>query len=183
MVSSASVLQFPDSSGKIVARKPDYVIRLIETPLSNIKTAEALFLIKGSPFEIFKAVTDFENYPRFMPHICKSEMVEKKDSSCVYRFAFRLALWTIRYTNIFKGGRSDNGDYFLHWDYVGGDLKKTTGEWNISPYKQQKGYSLVHYKLYVDAGKYLPLWVTETLTVKSIPKMIAAIERHVAGDY
>jgi hypothetical protein len=52
----ASVLQFPDSSGKVVAQKPDYVIRLIETPSSNIKTAEAMFLIKGSPFEIYKAV-------------------------------------------------------------------------------------------------------------------------------
>lgn len=182
MVSSASVLQFPDSSGKIIARKPDYVIRLIETPLSNVKTAEALFLIKGSPFELFKAVTDFENYPHFMPHICKSEMVENKDSSSVYRFAFRLALWTIRYTNKFRGGQSDNGAYFVHWDYVGGDLKKTTGEWNISPYKQKEGYSLVRYKVYVDAGKFLPLWVTETLTVKSIPKMIAAIERHVTGE-
>jgi len=39
-----------------------------------------------------------------------------------------------------------------------------------------------YYKSYVDTGKYLPLWVTETLTVKSIPKMIAAIERHVTGD-
>jgi ribosome-associated toxin RatA of RatAB toxin-antitoxin module len=178
----ASVLQFPDSSGKIVAQKPDYVIRLIETPSSNVKTAEALFLIEGSPFKVFKAVTDFENYPRFMPHICKSEMVEKKGSTSVYKFAFKLALWTIRYTNKFKGGQSDNGDFFMRWDSVGGDLKKTTGEWNIGTYKQKDGYSLVRYKVYVDAGKFLPLWVTETLTVKSIPKMIMAIGRYVSEE-
>jgi ribosome-associated toxin RatA of RatAB toxin-antitoxin module len=178
----ASVLQFPDSSGKVVAQKPDYVIRLIETPSSNIKTAEAMFLIKGSPFEIYKAVTDFENYPHFMPHICKSELVEKNDISSVYRFAFRLALWTIRYTNKFESGQSDNGDYFIRWGYVAGDLKKTTGEWNIGLFKQKDGYSLVRYKVYVDAGKFLPLWVIEKLTAKSIPAMITAIGRRVAEE-
>lgn len=60
--------------------------------------------------------------------------------------------------------------------------QKTTGEWNIGLFKQKDGYSLERYKVYVDAGKFLPLWVTETLMVKSIPKMIAAIGKHVAGD-
>jgi ribosome-associated toxin RatA of RatAB toxin-antitoxin module len=171
----ASELTFPDSAGKIVDRTPEYAIRLVETPASNVKTAEAVFFIKSSPRTCLKVISDFEHYPEFMPNIRSAEFVGKKDSNSIYRFSFKVALWTVRYSNIFMLSSRGNDTFSLAWDYVGGDLKKTTGSWDIRPSTGSGGCSVIRYRAYIDAGVFVPRWVRDLLTAKSIPKMIKAI--------
>jgi|WetSurMetagenome_2_1015567.scaffolds.fasta_scaffold449182_1 ribosome-associated toxin RatA of RatAB toxin-antitoxin module len=182
LAASAAMLDFPDSCGKIVSRTPDQVIRLVETPGTDSKTAEALFFIKGSPKACLKVVSDFKQYPEFMPNITAAEFVETKDSCEVFRFCFKVALWNIRYTNIFKKSSSGDGTFSLKWDYVKGDLKKDSGSWNIGPSIDKEGYSLVHYRVLIDTGMLVPHWVSDLLMAKSIPKMIAAIAERVASE-
>jgi ribosome-associated toxin RatA of RatAB toxin-antitoxin module len=171
----ASPLAFPDSVGKIVDRTQEYVIRLVETPTSDIKTAEALFLVKGSPRACLTVISDFEHYPEFMPNIRSADFVEKKDSRTIYRFSFRVALWTVRYSNVFWLQSLENGAFVLNWDYVDGDLKKTSGSWDIRPCRDRAGHSIIRYRVFLDTGMFVPRWVCDLLTAKSIPKMIKAI--------
>jgi ribosome-associated toxin RatA of RatAB toxin-antitoxin module len=178
----ASPLEFPDSVGKIVARTQDYIVRLVETPKSAVKTAEALFLVKGAPFTCLKVISDFKHYPEFMPNIRSAELVGIKDSCTSWRFSFRVAIWTIRYCNVFKLRSFDDGGFALEWDYVNGDLKKTSGLWDIGPCRDNAGYSIVRYKAFVDTGMFVPLWVSDLLTAKSIPKMIKAIAERVKAE-
>jgi ribosome-associated toxin RatA of RatAB toxin-antitoxin module len=178
----AAPLEFPDSAGKIVGRTEDYIIRLVETPKSAVKTAEAIFFVKGSPRICLKVVSDFEHYPEFMPNIRSAEFVEKKDSCILYRFSFKVGIWTIRYCNSFKQRASDGGSYALEWDYVNGDLRKTSGSWDIRPCKDRAGYSIVQYKAFIDTGMFVPHWVSDLLTAKSIPKMIKAIAKRVKTE-
>jgi ribosome-associated toxin RatA of RatAB toxin-antitoxin module len=175
-------LEFPDSSGKIVDRSEEYIIRLVETPKSAVKTAEALFFVKGSPRTCLSVVSDFEHYPEFMPNIRSVEFVEKKDSCLVYRFSFKVGIWTIRYCNSFNQRAFDNGGYTLEWDYVNGDLKETTGSWDIRPSDDRAGYSIVRYRIFIDTGMFVPRWVSDLLTAKSIPKMIKAIAKRVKTE-
>ena len=178
----ASSLEFPDSSGKIVDSSEKYIIRLVETPKSAVKTAEALFFVKGSPRTCLSVVSDFEHYPEFMPNIQSAEFVGKKDSCILYRFSFKVGIWTIRYCNSFKQHAFDNGGYTLEWDYFNGDLRKTTGSWDIRPCDDRAGYSIVRYRVFIDTGMFVPRWVSVLLTAKSIPKMIKAIAERVKTE-
>jgi ribosome-associated toxin RatA of RatAB toxin-antitoxin module len=171
-------LDFSDSSGKIVSRSKNYVIRLIETPQSNLKTAEAIF-IKGSPAACLKVISDLDHYPEFMPNVRFAQFVGTKDSCTMYRFAFRVAWKTIRYCNKFKTQTLKDGGYSINWGYVNGDLKENSGLWEINPYSQQAGYSIIHYKIFIDPGMFVPGWARDFLMAKSIPKMIKAISEQV----
>jgi ribosome-associated toxin RatA of RatAB toxin-antitoxin module len=177
----ASDLEFPDSSGKIVDKTPEYVIRLVETPSSNLKTAEAVFIVKGAPQTCLKVVSDFGHYPQFMPNIVASELVEKKDSCVTFSFGFRVALWTIRYTNLFRQRVFDDSSE-LDWSYVNGDLKETRGSWKIRRCPGKPGYSVVRYKAFINTGMFVPRWVSDLLTAKSIPNMIKAIAERVQTE-
>ena len=178
-IMAAFTLNFPDSTGKIVGRTREYVIRLAETPGSEMKTAEALFLIRGSPASCLKVISDFNHYPEFMPNIHFAKFVGKKDSCDMYHFIFRVAWKSIRYTNIFKQRSSDDGGYTISWQYVGGDLKENNGSWDISPFCLQAGYSVIRYKIFIDTGMFVPGWARNLLMAKSIPKMIKAISEQV----
>jgi ribosome-associated toxin RatA of RatAB toxin-antitoxin module len=175
----SSNLEFPDSAGKIVGRTQEYVVRLVETPQSDIKTAEAIFVIKGLPQTCIDVISDFKHYPEFMPHISFAELVEQQDSCVIFRFGFKVALRTIRYTNSFKRRSPENDHYALTWDYVNGDLKNSTGSWDVEPCLNNEGYSMIRYRAFIDTGMFVPRWVCNLLTAKAIPKMIKAIAERV----
>ena len=179
---NASLMMFPDSSGKIVAQTSAYAIRLIETPNSTVKTAEAIFTIQGTPTACNEVILDFGRYPEFMPNIRWAQFVSSRDGAPIYRFGFKVAFWTISYTNIFFCSKPCDSCYAVTWDFIEGDIKKTTGSWDIRPDPVNPGRTLIRYKVYIETGKLVPGWVRNILTTKSIPKMIEAIGRRVGTD-
>ncbi len=176
---NASLITFPDSCGKIVAQTSTYAIRLIETPHSTVKTAEAIFTIQGSPAVCNEVILDFSRYPEFMPNIRWAKFVGNRDGAPIYRFGFKVAFWTISYTNIFFCSKPCDGCYAIAWDFIEGDIKKTTGSWDIRPDPVDPGRTLIRYKVYIETGMLVPGWVRDILTTKSIPKMIKAIAKRV----
>ena len=173
----AFALNFSDSQGKIINKTSEYIIRLVETPHNATKTVEALFIARGEPITFNRVVSDFAEYPNFMPHIRSAEFVRFEYDRAVYCFAFKIALWTVRYTNIFTHTINQPDHYTLKWDYVKGDLKNTTGSWDIKRYNEKKGYSIIHYTLFIETGKLVPAWLENNLTAGAVPAMISAIDR------
>jgi ribosome-associated toxin RatA of RatAB toxin-antitoxin module len=172
-------MRFPDTSGRIVAQTSLYAIRLTETPKSAVKTAEAIFTVQGSPAACNAVIIDFKNYPQFMPNIRSAKFVGSRDGAPIYKFGFKVAAWTIHYTNIIYCGKSCDGCYTIRWDFVDGDIKKTTGSWNIRPDPADSAQSLIRYTTFVETGMCIPNWISDMLTTKTIPKMIEAITRRV----
>jgi ribosome-associated toxin RatA of RatAB toxin-antitoxin module len=175
---NAEFLKFPDSSGKVVARTPEYAIRLIETPGSSVKTAEAVFIINASPGRCYQVISDFKHYPEFMPNIVSVEYAGMHDSLPLYRFGFRVAVFTVNYTNIFRCGTDSCEGYDINWGFVCGDIKNSTGFWHIRPYGKD-ACSYIHYSACIDAGKLVPGWIRDRLTLHSLPSMITAVEKRV----
>jgi hypothetical protein len=71
---------FTDNIGKIVKEGDNYKIRLLDENKGGVKTAEAVFLVNAKPEAVFRAVTDFDNYPEFMPNIIKAAPVSSTSS-------------------------------------------------------------------------------------------------------
>lgn len=168
---------FPDNLGKIVKEDDNYKIRLLDENKGGVKTAEAVFLVKARPEAVFRAVTDFDHYPEFMPNIVKATPVRSTNSGDKkYSFTLNVALWDIEYTLLLKPGHKDNL-YTLDWKYVEGDIKDTTGSWKIRPYDKDNGYSMIFYRVKTDPGRFVPDWVADRLSTQSIPDMIEAVRK------
>jgi ribosome-associated toxin RatA of RatAB toxin-antitoxin module len=174
-------LGFPDTSGKMVMKTDSIVIRLLETPGSNVKTVEALFIVKASPAACNTTVLGFEHYPEFMPNITRATFVERRKDRPVYQFIFKVALWTISYTNIFTCRQPSDLCYEINWEFVSGDIKKNTGSWTIMADPHTPGATVIRYKAYIDTGMLVPGWVRDRLTTKSIPAMIEWIKKRVGN--
>ncbi|MBN1904571.1 MAG: hypothetical protein JW927_05685 [Deltaproteobacteria bacterium] len=167
---------FTDNLGKVVKQGDNYKIRLLDSGGEGVKTAEAVFLIKARPETVFIAVTDFDHYPEFMPNIVKAIPVSSNNENKKYSFTLKVALWDIEYTLLLKPGNKGDS-YSLDWTFVEGDIKDTTGSWRIRPYEEDNRYSLIYYRVKTDPGRFVPDWVADRLSTKSIPDMIEAVSK------
>jgi coenzyme Q-binding protein COQ10 len=172
----ASGPDFADNLGKVVKQGDNYKIRLLDNGGEGVKTAEAVFIIKAKPEAIYKAVTDFDHYPEFMPNIVKSTCTDCSNRDKKYKFTLKIGIWDINYTLLLKSGYRDD-KYTLTWEYVNGDIRDTSGSWRIGPYDKDKSYSFVFYRVKTDPGRFVPDWVADRLSTRSIPDMIEAISK------
>jgi ribosome-associated toxin RatA of RatAB toxin-antitoxin module len=138
-----------------------------------------VFLIKAKPETVFMAVTDFDHYPEFMPNIVSATPVDNKGVDKKYGFILKFSFWDIKYTLLLRPGHK--GDlYSLDWTFVEGDIKDTTGSWRIKPYEKNNKYSLIFYRVKPDPGRFIPDWVADRLSTRSIPDMIEAVSKRSA---
>jgi coenzyme Q-binding protein COQ10 len=171
----AATLAFKDNKGTIVSQGQDYIVRMVDTTGSSIKTAEALFIIKGAPDAVYKIITDYEHYPEFMPNITKAKVLEKSALNTKCKFTLKVALINVEYSLTLKN--SDNKlPYSVSWNFIEGDIKNTTGSWTIN--KEGPG-TLVFYSVHTEPGRLVPDWIANKLGSESIPDMITAIRKRV----
>ena len=172
----AAPLAFKDNKGKIVDQGQDYIVRLLDTPGSKVKTAEALFIVKASPDAVYKVISDYDHYPEFMPNIVKTTILEKSGSETKCKFTLKIAMFKIEYSLSLKSNIRSL-PYSVTWDFIEGDIKDTSGSWSIDMEEKGSRYSLVHYSVRTEPGGFVPDWVTNKLSSGSIPDMITAIRK------
>jgi ribosome-associated toxin RatA of RatAB toxin-antitoxin module len=140
---------FSDSLGKLLKRGDDFAIRLIESPTCGPKIAETRFLVNASKGACWKVITDYEHYPEFMPNMRSAKPLSGNGESGSYEFSLKVALWTIRYAINIKTEKPDS-TWTLSWTYLRGDLKSTTGSWELTECKERPGFSIACYRVCVE---------------------------------
>ncbi|GEM_PF-3764889 len=110
-------LSFTDSKGKILVTDDDMIIRLVEIPDSDIKTAEAVFRVQAEPEDCYNIIKAVEEYPVFMPDIKKTELVKETDKGRYYDYIYDAPFSDMEYTLFMTDSVSDK-EYFIDWDYV-----------------------------------------------------------------
>jgi ribosome-associated toxin RatA of RatAB toxin-antitoxin module len=178
-VSTAAAVSFPDTAGTVVDTGDGYAVRLVETPESAVKTAEAVFTVDAPADSVFGVVTDYGRYPAFMPNIAAAEYLAGPADSAAWRFTFKVAGVKIRYS-IRLIARRNADTCAMAWSYIEGSLKNTEGSWLVLPDDINPGRSLVRYRVLTEPGLAVPAWITAALTTRSIPSMIAAIREQAA---
>jgi ribosome-associated toxin RatA of RatAB toxin-antitoxin module len=173
-------LNFPDVSGKIVAHEKDYIIRMIGSGPSAAKTVQARFYVRADRQSCWRVITDYDHYPEFMPQIASAKRVANPNGLDTYAFTLKVAVFTVSYTLEMKG-LQPVGPWTLSWNYVKGDLKSTSGSWEIFECPETPGVVLVSYNVQVDVGALVPAFVSNHLTTGSIPKLIEAVRLRAEG--
>lgn len=171
---NAAILSFPDSKGDIVKNENNMIIRLISSDNSSIKTAEAVFTVDQTPENCFNVVYNIESYPDFMPNITGTKLISKSEKGKIYDFVFEIAFMDIEYTLLIKDSII-NDEYTMNWSFVKGEIKESSGSWNIKPDPSDSNLSVIYYRTFLDPGSFLPDWIVSKLTARSIPDMVEAI--------
>jgi len=176
----ASHLQFPDKRGRIIDSSEDHCTRIINEDVPSEATAEMQFLVKGTPSACFQVITSFDTYPKFMPNVTNVDATKRDDGNFICKFNLKIALVKVDYTLIMYP--SQKADTFnLKWEYVEGDLKNTSGSWNITSSSNRDGYSVVRYRVSIDPGVAMPGWIRKKLLLKSLPDIMKGVREQVAA--
>ncbi len=118
---------------------------------------------------LFKAITDFEKYPEFMPEVVSAKILPgATDKKAQVKFEIEV-MKKFEYTLEFSIKKNE-----VTWKLVESNFfKKNEGRWNLSP--NGKGVQ-VHYELEVSFGFLVPGWITKKLTEVNLPQMFDKFE-------
>lgn len=128
-------------------------------------------LIDADVERIFKAIDDFDDYPKFMPRF---EKVDETNDANIYIFNIILPL-NIKYKYKIKTKKwVEKPNLWLAWETIEWEensIEETWGQWYLEPYNNQ---TLIHYQIYTDPG-YIPFgfgWIVDVLTKNSLPEIV-----------
>ena len=134
-------------------------------------------IVNANIKEVFDAVENFDNYPKFMPRFDHVQTIQDSDTLTAYIFNIILPL-NIKYRYKIKSkeyiGKSSA---WLAWETIpweGNSINETWGQWYLKPYKDSNNKTLIQYQVYTDPG-HIPFgfeWIIDIITKKSLPETI-----------
>lgn len=119
---------------------------------------------------LYRAITDFERYPEFLPEVVSAKKIGSSDSQCDVQFELEVVK-RFQYTLSFSMKAPNE----VRWKLKDSNFfKNNDGAWvlkSISPTETE-----VHYELDVSFGFLVPGWISKKLTEVSLPKMFDNFE-------
>jgi len=133
-------------------------------------------VMKVSPEALFKAITEFESYPKFLPEVVGAKRLPGSTDTKV-KVEFELEVMKrFKYTLEFK----IKGQEEIAWKLTDSNFFKTNeGMWKLTP--KGKKETQVHYELEVGFGFMVPGFVSKKLTEVNLPKMLDSFEEQAKG--
>ncbi len=169
--------------------KNEIIVRELSDIKKQGKTLEAFGLIHADIERIYKVLTNFEDYPTFMPNLGKVEILKKSSNHAVLNYFIELPLGkTKKYRLDMRFNQNSNNTAELHWKMISWPglkqsetIKDTTGNWHLRAYPDKQGSVLVVYHVYTDPGP-IPYglgWIIDILTEKSVPNVLINTRKRV----
>ena len=139
-------------------------------------------LIRHPPQHVWAVLTDFEAWPKFMPHITRTRVTRKDGSRTWVRQNYRVVFFGMEHTTVYTL-EPRSGE--LHWSLdltQKHDIKSSEGHWQLIPAK--KGHeTLIRYAAVMNPGRSMPSSVEGMLKRRSLAKLIANLRREVNRRY
>lgn len=144
------------------------------------QTFEAYAIFPSGKQRSVDVISDFAQYPQFMPNVERIEILEQTSSHAILNYYLVLPLeQKKRYRLVIL--QQEQGDatiiqwQMLDWPEVPEEerIGNTNGFWILQPYDDNQ--TLVHYHVYTDPGK-VPFglgWIVDYMSASSIPKVLA----------
>ena len=148
----------------------------------HARNSSASGLIRHAPQQVWKVLTDFEAWPKFMPHITRTRVTRKDGSRTWVRQNYRVIFLGMEHTTVYN---LDPRLGELSWSLdltQKHDITSSQGRWQLVP--ANEGHeTLIRYAAEMDAGRRVPTSVEGMLKKRSIAKLIANLRREVNRRY
>lgn len=120
---------------------------------------------------VYDAITDFENYPAFLPNVSATKILNCSDKKMEVKFMLNL-IKKITYTLLFECNPPEE----VHWRLKSGDMMKSnTGSWILRENGDDE--TEAEYTIDVELSLWVPKTITETLIEKDLPKTLKSFRR------
>ncbi len=148
----------------------------------HARSSSASGLIRYAPEQVWKVLTDFETWPKFMPHITRTRVTRKDGSRTWVRQNYRVVFFRMEHTTIYKLDPS-LGELSWSLDMTQKhDITSSEGRWQLIPANKGRE-TLIRYAAEMDAGRSVPRSVEGMLKKRSIAKLIANLRGEVNRRY
>ncbi|OGH98351.1 MAG: hypothetical protein A2104_10125 [Candidatus Melainabacteria bacterium GWF2_32_7] len=144
----------------------------------NLKGAEAKIFIQAPPEKVWQVVNDQESLPKYVSRFKKIKIIENKPNSQKVQVAIKFCpiLPMFNYTILF-----DTSEKYkrVKFNKIEGAFKKLYGAYELEPY--QNG-TILHYKIYLDPGFYIPEFVRTNGVSKDLPEILESIRSRIENS-
>lgn len=173
-------------------REDEFVIFTKDDAKAGARALIAITEIDAAPDVVFSVVGDFVNYPKFMPYIQESKVIEQKSELELVAYA-RLDPPLVDERDYYievkrTPGPQNGGVWKSAWTAVpekGPEradvvrVKLNTGSWVIEPLDGGKR-SRVTYNLLTHPGGSIPNWIANKSNTVAIPDLFKAVRKRSA---
>ena len=139
-------------------------------------------LIRHSPERVWRVLTDFEEWPRFMPHITRTRITRRDGPRTWVHQRYRVVLLGLEHTTVY---RLDPRFGRLSWSLdrtQKHDIRFSEGRWQLIP-ASGGGETLIRYAAAMDAGRRIPKTVEDMLKRRSLSNLLSNLRSEVERRY
>jgi hypothetical protein len=191
-----------NDSERRAVEQGEILVELTAIEGTPVKKAVAVAVIDAPPEDVFAILTNYHEFPEFMPYCRKVTFEGKEGEKSRVRFElefpwpigdryYTLELKNWRFEQRPDGREPDAGIpqavvLINSWTYVpdSGNIKDTYGSWEVRSYpertEQGPARSFVRYTVFTDPGGNIPNWANNLATEVAVPKVIHNLRRRVA---
>lgn len=143
------------------------------------QTFEAHAIFPASKQRTVEVITDFANYPNFMPSVARIDILEQNGNQTIINYHLSLPLGKKKRYRLLLMKEEQGGATIIQWKMLDWPevpeaerIGNTTGFWVLKPYNDNQ--TLVRYHVYTDPGE-IPFgleWIVEYMSEDSIPDVL-----------
>ncbi|MET3105665.1 hypothetical protein AAKU58_000478 [Oxalobacteraceae bacterium GrIS 1.18] len=180
---TAELIDYDNVSERSVA------IADVSNPTVPGKTFIAATVIGSSIEKLCSTITNYPEYPKFMPNMEKTSIVSSSDESTVIEMILKLPLGKIKRYRLKMESVIAPLSCYVSWKLLPWEdlqqsetITDTSGYWQFTPDPKDSSKTLVKYYVFADPGP-IPYglgWIVGILTKVSLPRTLEALRERVA---
>ncbi|MHC4323891.1 MAG: hypothetical protein ACYSUX_06430 [Planctomycetota bacterium] len=168
------------------------IIRQVAELEKNKQEYEAIGLISGTLKEVSAVLSDYANYPKFMPDVEKITIRISTDKGAIVDHTLGLPFGFVKKYRLKFHSKNEDGRTQISWKKLpwpglkaANTVVDTYGQWIIEDFPDKAGHVLAYYRVYTDTGKIPPGtgWIVDALTTESIEDMFKGTRRRIKDLY
>lgn len=145
--------------------------------------AMAVAVMKAPVAKVWPVVRDCEHFHKFMPRAKKSEMRKKLSDTqmvCFLEVSMPFPLSNL-HSEVLSTIKQLGKGWRRSWTLREGNYKRNNGSWEVYPYGEGDGWSLLVYNIDVDPDMSIPDAILRKAQTGSLPDVFTAIRKRVGG--
>jgi ribosome-associated toxin RatA of RatAB toxin-antitoxin module len=161
----------------------------LSKPSSAGKTFVASTVMNADVQALCSIILDFSDYPRFMPHTARTEVLQLDAENALVDMTLSLPLGKIKRYRLRMTSNTNRQSCHLSWKLVprsdltpGETIADTSGYWQLTQQPAAPSKTRVDYFVYADPGP-VPFglgWIVDIMSRESLPRTLEAVRERAA---
>jgi len=140
-------------------------------------------LVQSSVDQAWDVLTDYHNYPEFLPNVVSAQVLEANGNQKVFEQIQKVSVFFVNRETRLKIAVTENQFTDINFNLVEGDVNTLDGSWDLIPITQAKESTptqvLITYRVKVEPDETVPSSVFYPLYQDSLKNSLEAIKTEI----